>query len=840
MRIRSILSFVLVLMVSVSFAQTAKLKRAKQLMKDLAYKPAIVLLNQMLEKDDNADAKIAVAECYRKINDWENAEYWYSQVVRSPQVEPIHKLYYGEALQRNGKCDLARDWYAQFTQAAPEDVRGQFLNKACDFENELLTKNASLYEIKHMDFNSNLDDFSPSIFNDKVIFASDRDKGSAVKRDHTWTGNPFNELFTVTAKKDTKGGAADEYKFTYNKATKFSNTLNSKYHDAAVSFAKDGKTIYYTKNNRSGNDDEGTKKLKIYVADGNGTGSGWGDIKELPFNSDEYNTAHPSLTPDGKKLYFASDMPGGFGGMDIYVSEKEGEKWGPPMNLGPKINTEGHEIFPYMSDQGRFYFSSDSHVGLGGLDLYFIEQSEDNEWTAPTNLGYPINSKYDDFGLAIKEDGKFGYFTSDRPGGSGRDDIYSFRKLAIPAQIYVFDKSTKLPIENAVVVDSCSGAKYKTGKDGYARLDMRMETDCIFSASKETYLSNSVEGSSKGVDKVLVEIPLSKEYKATMEGVVFNSSTSLPLEGAKVILTNDCEKTAPDTLTTDQTGYIKFPIDLDCCYTVTAMKKDFFTNKSETFCTKNLTKDSLFKVTINLSPAVQQPPSIVNNPGTTTTTNQPGTPAVVYTPYSKNIGPAKYNDKTGLYETKGGKPANVKTKDGYVIENGNIVKTPKDVFPTSPTNILEPAPGTSNAIAYLLHIYYDFDQSYLRDEANPELDKLLNLMNTNPTYIIEIGSHTDSRGSNAYNNRLSQRRAESVVRWLVKKGVDKERLVGVGYGETMNVNSCKNDVPCSEDEHQMNRRTEFKVLGCKGCLDNPILSTPNTGAKIDKCVGCPF
>ena len=822
--IRSILSFALILTVSIGFAQTAKLKRAKQLMKDLSYRPAIVLLTQMLEKDDNAEGKIALAECYRKVNDWENAEYWYSQVVRTPQAEPIHKLYYGESLQRNGKCDLAREWYNQFTQAAPEDVRGQFLNKACDYENELLTKSAALYEIKHMDFNSGLDDFSPAIFGDKVIFASDRDKGTMTKRDHTWTGNPFNELYQVDAKKN---GKVDDYKFTYGKSSKFSSTLNSKYHDAAVSFAKDGKTIYYTKNNKSGADDENIKKLKIYTAAGSG-GSGWSDVTELPFNSDEYNTAHPSISPDGNKLYFASDMPGGFGGMDIYVSEKEGSKWGPPMNLGPKINTEGHEIFPYMSDQGRFYFSSDSQVGLGGLDLYYIEAAENNEWTAPTNLGYPINSKYDDFGLAIKEDGKFGYFTSDRPGGSGRDDIYSFRKLAVPAKIYVFDKTTKLPIENATVIDSCSGVKYKTGKDGYVSLDMRMETDCIFSASKETYLSNSMEGSSKGVDKVIVEIPLNHEYKYALEGVVFNASTTLPLEGAKVLLTNDCNQKTPDTLTTDASGRFKFPLERDCCYKITALKKDFFTNTIDSICTRGIDKDSTFVETINLSPTVVQPQPY--NPVVTTT--DPKSAPFVSTQNPPKIGPAKYNPQTGLYETAKGKPYTGKTKDGYVVDNGTIVSSPG--FTPGPKQ------STEGPIAYLLHIYYDFDQSYLRDEASPELDKLLKLMQDNPTHVIEIGSHTDSRGSNSYNNRLSQRRAESVVRWLVKKGVDKERLVAMGYGETMNVNSCKNDVPCSEEEHQMNRRTEFKVLGCKGCTDNPILSTPNNSAKVDKCFGCPF
>lgn len=839
MKFRGILTLTLVFaLASAAVAQSGKLKRAKQYMKDLSYTPAIVLLNQIIEKEDNPEAKIAIAECYRKVNDWENAEYWYSQVVRTPQAEPVHKLYYGEALQRNGKCDLAKDWYGQFTQAAPEDVRGQYLNKACDYENELLTKNAAIYEVKRMDFNSNVDDFSPAIFKDKVVFSSERDKGTAVKRDHTWTGNPFNELFVVDAKSN---GAASDYKFTYSKASKFSSKLNTKYHDASVSFSPDYKDIFFTRNNhlngKTGNDDEGKILLKVYSAKANGAG-GWNEVTELPFNSNEYNVAHPAISPDGKKLYFASDMPGGFGGMDLYVSDMDGGKWGPPMNLGPKINTEGLEVFPYVDKNGKLYFATDGHVGLGGLDIYYMEPQENGEWSEVTNIGYPLNSKHDDFGITILEDGKFGYFTSDRPGGAGRDDIYSFRKMAIPASIYVYDASTKKPIENAVVVDSCTGVKYKTGKDGFAKFDMKMDVCCNFSAAYAGYLDNVAEGCSKEVDIVKVEIPLNMERRFALTGIVWDQPRNLPLAGATVIIKNDCGK-KDTTIVTDKDGRFEMPLDRDCCYTATASMKDFMTNSGESICTKEVTKDSTFSTNVYLQPITIT--SAPNNNTTTTTT--PYTPTgttpdgnkTSYAPYPTKIDKYTFNPKTGIYEDKKGKPAKGKTPDGYTFENGNVVTPPDNVFPVSPT-----PKETGEAISYLLHIYYDFDQAYLRDEATPELDKLLRLLQNNPTYIIEIGSHTDARGSNAYNNRLSQRRAESVSRWLVKNGIDKERLVAMGYGETINVNDCKNNIPCNEQQHQMNRRTEFKVLGCKGCVDNPILSTPNEGTKIDNCVGCPF
>ena len=177
-------------------------------------------------------------------------------------------------------------------------------------------------------------------------------------------------------------------------------------------------------------------------------------------------------------------------------------------------------------------------------------------------------------------------------------------------------------------------------------------------------------------------------------------------------------------------------------------------------------------------------------------------------------------------------------RNGIVFKGGEIVST-------GGNNVFNPSVSSVDAngnVAYLLHIYYDFDQSYIREESVPELEKLLRLLQDNPSFIIELGSHTDSRGSNSYNDRLSQRRAEAVVRWLVEHDIERERLVPRGYGEGQTVNKCVNAIPCSEKEHQMNRRTEFKVLGCRDCVDKSkeILSLPNDNTHVDPCQGCPF
>ena len=804
-------ALILILGLSATFAQSGKLKRAKKLFEGLAYIEAIELYNQILEKDDNAEAKIYLADAYRKINDTENAEYWYGQVVRLPEAQAIHKLYYGQMLQRNGKCDLAKEWCEQYVEAVPDEVRAQYLVRACDYEEELMTKNVNSYETTHLSINSNLDDFSPAFYQGGLVFASERDKGSAVKREHTWTGNPFLELFFVEMK--GKGGDDALCKFEYGRPEKYTDDVNEKYHEAAVSFSSDQNEIFYTANNYEGDSDDGTRKLKIYSSKSEGEGK-WGKRESLPFNSDEYSVAHPSLTDEGNRLFFASDMPGGFGGMDLYYSDLESGRWGPPTNLGPAINTEGHEIFPYYGLNKRLYFSSDGHIGLGGLDVFYVVDKDEGEWSSPENIGYPINSTSDDFGVIFNEEGTCGFFSSDRSGGSGRDDIYSFAKTATPVEILVFDEDTKLPLENASVSNDCTGETYTTDSEGKIVIDQKLNICCNFEGSFEGYNNNKKEACTENVqlgDIVRVELPLKRDLVFDIEGIVFDQQTGLPLEGVEISISNDCAKAAPESLITDASGQYRFDLDPDCCYSIKASKDEYLVAEIDDQCTRDLTESTTLQSNINLQPF-------------TVDENGQDANRVIKDP------------TTGEWiDTQTGEPAEGNI-NGFIYKNGELIGNDPDVTPISEVN-----PETEGLVNFLLHIYYDFNQAYVREDAVPELEKLFSTLELNPDLIIEIGSHTDSRGSYRYNNRLSQRRAESIVRWLTKKGIDKTRLVAKGYGENVNVNNCSNNVPCSEEEHQYNRRTEFKVIGCQSCdyLDKTI-SAPADNVNVDPCVGCPF
>lgn len=798
-------------------------------MKELNYTDAIELFKEVLAKKDDPEAKINLAECYRKVNDTENAEFLFAQVVRLTEAQPIHFLYYGEMLQRNGKCDLAKEWFQKFAEAVPEDNRGQLQSRACDYEQELKTRGEGIYDVKKVAFNSPTADFGTAYYKDGIVFASERDKGAVVKRNHSWTGAPFLDLYFVSV----KGAGAD---MTTGRPEKFDNSVNSKYHDAIVSFNKDQSEMFFTRNNlmgsKSGADDDGIVRLKIFSA--KKKGNGWSNEMALPFNSDEYSCAHPSLSADGSKLYFASDMPGGFGGMDLYVSELENGRWGPPLNLGPNINTEGNELFPTVHSTGRLYFSSDGQIGLGGLDIYYVDAKGGGQWTSPENLGAPINSNADDFGFALKDDGTSGFFSSDRTGGSGRDDIYSFAKLAVPVKVFVYDALTKEPLDTASVSLDCSKRSFKTGKDGRVTVDVKFNSCCNFTAEVAGYEKGTQQGCVKdasSTEEVIIEVPLRKIRKYDLRVFVFDQREGLPLPNAVVTLLA-CDSTKNKTAITDGTGEVNMPLEAGCRYRIKAEKDKYFTVITpDTINTVDLPESKTYVVQINLQPTTSNPN---NNPNNFPLVDNNGKPVTDKNKGKKDPKVVYQDPESGLF-VKNGKPFTGKY-NGETFKDGVLQSNPRsNVYVPSTTKY-----PNDSSVAYFLHIYYDFDQSFLRDESEPELQKLFKTMQDNPSFVIEISSHTDARGSNSYNKRLSQRRAESVVRWLVEKGIDRNRLVARGYGETMSTNKCVNYIPCTEKEHQMNRRTEFRVLNCKDCREGLKISAPNDNAKVDKCVGCPF
>jgi outer membrane protein OmpA-like peptidoglycan-associated protein len=283
-----------------------------------------------------------------------------------------------------------------------------------------------LVAIRNLSINSRYSDFAPMFHNEKeVVFASAMDSAFITTRRYKWNDQPFLDLY-VGKLNEESGEVLD--------AVKFSKKVNTKYHEAGVSFSPDNSTMFFTRNNygrKLKRDKNGINNLKIYQS--HKINGEWSDAVELPFNSDEYSTGHPALSPDGKQLYFVSDMPGTIGSTDIFVADiREDGSFSEPRNLGPEINTEGKEMFPFINGS-KLYFASDGHVGLGGLDIYEVAYNGTEGFLEVRNLGKPINSNKDDFSFIVKEATQKGFFASNRKGGKGDDDIYSFERLTVEA-----------------------------------------------------------------------------------------------------------------------------------------------------------------------------------------------------------------------------------------------------------------------------------------------------------------------------------------------------------------------------------------------------------------------
>jgi outer membrane protein OmpA-like peptidoglycan-associated protein len=789
------LSFLLVFFVaSIGLAQKAKLQRANIEFEDYNYASAIQLYLEILDKVDIAEAKIKVAESYRKINNMGEAEFWYGQVVHLPEAKPIYYLYYGKALQSNGKCDLAKPWFEKYSIEEPDDLRGQLLANTCDREEleKIIKSRKDFYKVKKLPFNTSFDDFGPTFYKGGLVFSSERDNTGPTNRIHEWTGYPFLDLFYTNV--DTTDAEALEFEYDED-PEKYSNLLNTKYHDGPICYSRDEEKVFFTRNNldeknRIGKDDEGVIRLKVFTADLDAEGK-WQNIQGLPFNSDEYSVAHPSLDIDGKTLYFSSDMPGGFGGMDLFYTIYEDGNWLPPRNLGPRINTEGHEVFPYVHSSGRLYFSSDGHVGLGMLDIHYIDNNN-GVWGPPTNIGFPINTPSDDFGLILNEEETFGYFSSNREGGAGRDDIYSFKYSVVKVEVLVYDENTNEPIENATVIDDCSGLELYTGTNGRVMIELPLDKCCTFTASKETYTDNALESCThdyKASTKVFVKIPLNKPLDFAIEGLVYDSETGDPLASSTVTLTSDCGGEQVE-FETDASGRYRFILDRECCYSLKGAHEGYFAvSTDKPYCTKGLRQSETFVHDFPLQRFV--------DPNTNPT------------------------ELTGPNSPPG---------------------------PPGPPGIATPCEGIGRSFV-IKHIYYDFDKAYIRNDAEEPLTRMIKILDDNPDLVVEIGSHTDARGTDRYNIRLSARRAESVVKYLINKGIDANRLQAKGYGETQPTNDCMDEIPCSEEQHQRNRRTEFRVIGkvdgtrydCETVdMDINQASIEPIELKVDRCESCPF
>ena len=625
------------------FAQKDAEKVADKKYEQYAYIDAIKTYERIAKKGYKSE------EMFKKLGNsyYFNAELelagkWYDELFSMTQdVEPEYFYRYSHTLKVTGHYAKADEMLLKFSEKSGADSRAKLFNTNRNYLSEIKA-NSGRYKIEDAGINTKYSEYGGAYYGNKLIFTSARDTGFLFQRKHKWSNQYFTKLYATEMVTDT----------TLGTPVKFANKIRIPFHEATPIFTKDGQTMYFTQNNYlKGKKRENAKKItffKIYKA--KLIDKEWSNVEELPFDSDNYSVGHPALSPDEKTLYFASDMPGTKGQSDIFkcIIDEDGN-YGIPENLGSKINTEGRESFPFISEENELYFASDGHPGLGGLDIFVVEIAKDGSYKKIKNIGEPANSSDDDFGFLINSETRRGFLTSNREGGKGSDDIYQF-----------------------------------------------LETKSL-RCNQELY------------------------------GIVTDLESGNILSNAKVSLFDDKFKLLT-TYLSDINGHYNFEVDCENDYYIRAEK-------------------------------------------------------VEYTTFEKRINILNETGKTEI-------PIQLE-KTIKEVKNGD------DLAKTFGIKI----------------IYFDLDKSNIREDAAIELEKILDVMVENPTIKINIKSHTDSRASFEYNDQLSERRAKSTLEWLVKNGIDTGRLTAKGYGERQLVNKCSDDVPCSEDEHQANRRSEFIIDG---------------------------
>lgn len=766
----ALVALLLFMGIAISAQDAGKLKKANDLFEHFSFPAAAEAYKKILAKNDDVpEAKIKLAECYRHMLMPVEAEYWYEQVVALPESEPIHKYWYGSALKMNGKFDEAKQMFMEYAQLVPADTRGLRQVEACEQANYFLT-DPGIYQISITNINSDIRDFGAAFYKDGIVFASESNVKDQEQM-YNWREQPFLDLFYAECPDESVPASLE-------KPEQFKGKINTWVHEGTVTFTQDENTMYFTRNSYyKGNieydseDKIETVNLQIYEAKAKGDDGKFADEKPLPFSNKDYSVGHPSLSHDDQALYFTSDMPGGYGGTDLYVSYKSGDSWGQPENLGPEINTEGNEMFPFISADGILYFASDALPGLGGLDIFSSQLTEDGTWTAPENLRYPINTNSDDFNFIIDETNERGYFSSNRPGGKGDDDIYSFTKLTNILIGTVVDCTTQEPIEMAKVELLEFGKlmqKRNTNRTGDFSFPISPGKDYIVRVSKADYEEgeksvNTIGLEASQIDIIIPICPLNGP-KCVVEGIVTDKDGA-PIDGAVVVITN-VDTREDRTFVTEADGRYSFELDSESNYTINSTKEFYFT---ETKSVTTVGRDCADPLQRNL-PIVNFPMKPIDD-----------------TTFDPNANPNGFNPDTKTQTPGGGIIGPGSGIPGQYGENGQQIE--------------------------LYHIYYDFDQHYIREDAAIELDKIVKFMADNPGITVELRSHTDSRGTIPYNQALSDRRANAALQYIIARGISSSRISAKGFGESQPVNECVDGVLCSDNKHQDNRRTEFAIVG---------------------------
>jgi len=737
-----ILGVLVTVMLLSSCSVQNRIKMADEAYSKYLYNDAIDGYESINQKKRDNLMLSKLADSYRLAGNSKKAETYYAQLEQKGGATSTDILRYAEVLKMNGKYDLAIAKMEQYNLQVPGEDR--IIKHVTDKTYYVpLNEDKGQFALTNLKMNTSESDFGTSYLNDKVVFVSSRQGIGFTKYEYNWNVKNFLNLYSFVPDK------SDKTKVSKIKHLTAKGGINKKFHEGPATFNADGNLMIFTRDRYNKTEELNTNQVRVLELwwsekDANGE---WGKAQPMSFNNKEYNVGHGALTPDGRTLYFVSDMPGGEGESDIYYSTRNGDgTWSSPTNAGQNINTEGKEMFPFYHDKGMLFFASDGHAGIGGLDVFMATVSG-TTFVTSKNLGSTLNSSMDDFAFILDKEMKTGYVSSNRDGGKGNDDIYAFDllkpfKLTKRIEGIAREKGKGIILTGAVIklygADNNVLAEVLADNNGYYSFDVDPDLDFKLTGDLDKYNQGKNTASTKTEEEVVkADLDLDRIPEIGLLCFVSDAKSGVPLEGAHLIFKDKTTGKEFANVFTDKEGY-----------------------------------------------------------------------------WSKALEQAKINDKLSYDITV--------SKEGYLdktltfnhlIDKEGVIKVHNELDLT--LGKIEVGTDIGKLID-INPIYFDLGKYNIRPDAAKELDKIVEVMNKYPSIVIELGAHTDCRSSYTSNEKLSDDRAKSSAAYIVSKGISQERIYGKGYGEKELLNDCKCEgslkSTCSEEDHQKNRRTVFKIV----------------------------
>ncbi len=891
--------------IAVTFYLSAQISKGDRYYGRSEYYKAINSYKKASRQDKSAEresAFIKLGNAYLKVNDYEGAESAYKKAIEVDGDVPAEVYYnYAQALKVNRKYNEAAEQYRKYIALEPGDKKAAEALTFCMEIQYYMTKPRE-YTISNVKaLNTSQSEFAPYVYNGKLLYSAQRESFDFVNYPvTTQKGASFLNLYVA----DVNGDDAE-------KPYSLSKKVNQRFHDGPGCLSADGQQLYFTRVDRENKRSANHARIYTAIRDG----KKWKNIKMLPIGMMGYSAAHPAISHNNELLFFSSDMPGGYGGKDIWMCTRKDSGWSQPVNLGPDVNTSGDEMFPSVRKDGMLFFSSTGLPGFGGLDIYSARELQ-GKWLLNRNEGLDINSSADDFGITFLND-TLGYFSSNRLGGKGQDDIYfyefSSKSVVMEGTVlltenprdYAKNKKVILFDEKALAVDSVY--TNNKGRFIFRNLDsekrymavLAEEDPKLFGKARYFLAENDSvihrvsvkQGNNRFVFKNLPIDPNGLPDMYTNDDLTFAGSLmsgnkgTVALKHAKLKLVNDFGDVVEETTTNEFGAFAFRNIPGDQNYMIAIEETDIALPAGTKI---TLTNKAGKEVKVFYKPAkggkfvfkvLQGEKAVLQDMEVDDVSLVMGIYGYVYDqdkrPLSKvkirlkdhdgklvqeietsELGKFNFKalsaDKNYLFEADENDPSMHGVRRIYIADNkGRVYKVVDMVGGKFAFKILEvdkstlgdfvvddpwlkvvdrklkaekeksgevpvvKAPESESEselnLVIVENIYYGFGSFKLGPDGERVLNKAVEALSEYPKLVMEISSHTDSQSGSEFNLTLSRKRAQACVDYMVKKGISRSRLQSKGYGESRLLNHCKDGVKCSDEEHQINRRTEFKI-----------------------------